>query len=385
MKILHVVSGLDKSGGGTSEVIPRLALEQHKLGHDVTIAALNRQQISCSAYAAVSAGVAYEDKATKSFLFPKALGFSFDFKGRVEPLVRASDIIHLHGHWMYPPWCAGWLAQKYSKPYVMMPHGFLSPERLNISRLKKQIVGWLIEKPLLREAKAVVATSQSEAEGLRAYGVANQVYVMPIGLDLDEIDSGKRNNELLAQLGCDPSKKHLLYFSRITPIKGLDLLAEAWRNVNNQEWQLLIVGPDDRGYSREVRRIYADCISDGSVVVHDAVFGRDKFDLLKSVDAFVLPTRSENWSIAVAEAMAAKLPVVCTKGAPWGCISSVNAGCWVDVSAEGVANGVNTIFSMSAGDRAYAGRNGRRWVEENLDWRKIAGNMVDFYFQVCGR
>lgn len=382
MKILHVISSVRKSAGGTSEVVPRLAMEQCKLGHDVTVTGL-RSDISDAMRLAISSGVAYEGNSIASSILPRALGFSIGFKKNIFPLVKESDIVHLHGLWMYPPWCAGWLARKLHKPYVMMPHGFLEPERLKISKWKKSIFGKCIERPLLQNADAIVATSKSEEIGIRAYGLKNQVYIMPIGLDTTAIDSGKRNEELLNRLGCDPKKKQILYFSRITPIKGLDLLAQAWGNIQHDGWQLLIVGPDDRGYANEVRGFFADGIVQGSVILHDAIFGQEKYDLLRSVDAFVLPTRSENWSIAVAEALAAGLPTVCTKGAPWQCINDVGAGFWVDVSVDGVADGLSRLMGVNDRQRFEMGARGRRWIDANLKWSEIARNMVAYYNQIC--
>lgn len=382
MKILHVVSSVNKSGGGTSEVVPRLAMEQCKLGHDVSLTTIV-SNMSDAMKDAISAGVRYFGESKVSWFSPDTLGVSLEFKRTLMPIISDVDMVHLHGLWTYPPWCAGWLAKKLRKPYVMMPHGFLEPERLKISRWKKRIVGYCIEKPLLRNANAIIATSPSEEDGIRAYGLSNPVYIMPIGLDTRAIDQGVRNDELLGRLGCDTTKKHILYFSRITPIKGLDLLAEAWGKINHTGWQLLIVGPDDRGYAAEVQRMCAAQITQGSVVMHGPVYGQDKYDLLKSVEAFVLPTRSENWSIAVAEALAAGLPVVCTKGAPWQCINDVNAGCWVDISPDGVAEGLRRIMALDDQKRGDMGINGRRWVEDNLRWDVIAHNMIEFYKKVC--
>lgn len=380
MKILHVITSVYKEGGGTSEVVPRLCKALSDIGHDVSLTTAHIGEISNEAQKAIDAGVQYV--ACPRLKFDSRLALSPVFAREIKRLVANADIVHLHGLWMYPQWAAGWTAQKLGKPYVMMPHGFLDPERLKISKVKKRIVGGLIERPLLRKANGIVATSQSEAVGIRAYGVDRPMHIMPIGIDCEKFDSGRRNEGLMNRLGLDLRKKHLLYFSRITPIKGLDMLAEAWGRIDRKDWQLVIVGPDDRGYSNVVSALYADSIAEGSVVIHGAVFGQDKYDLLKSVDAFVLPTRSENWSIAVAEAMTAGLPVVCTKGAPWSCLNDYRAGFWVDISAEAIRYGVQSIIDMDEQTRRDIGGNGRKWVAANLNWGEIAANMVDFYKEI---
>lgn len=379
MKILHVVSSVDKWCGGTSEVVPRLARAQKELGgHEVTIAAIGIPGLSKQAERAFAAGVI--DRAIyKISGWPRALAYSSALTKDLVDLVAKHDIVHLHGLWMAPPWQAAREARKQGKPYVMMPHGFLEPERLKISKWKKRIVGALIERKNLEKASGLVATAQSEVEGFKAYGLDRPTHIMPIGLDLEPIDSGKRNDDLLTRIGCNLNKKHILYFSRITPIKGLDMLCEAWSKVYHKDWQLLIVGPDDRGYTEEMKRLYAKHVEDGSVVFHGPVFGQDKFDLLKSIDAFMLPTRNENWSIAVAEALGAGLPVVCTKGAPWSCIDEVGAGKWTDICIEGIAAGLEFVMNADDETRKVMGSNGRKWVEDNLQWPKIAADVIKFY------
>lgn len=377
MKILHVVSSVWRGGGGTSEVVSRLCRALKEGGHDVTLAAMRNPNLSDAASAAIATGVDY--KAFPRIKRPQSLAISPVFSREVKRLVSDADVIHLHGCWMYPPWVAGWAAQKEGKPYLMMPHGSLNPEALRTSRWKKRIVGMMIERPLLRRADGIVATSEFEAEGIRAYGVNGRMHIMPIGLDTKAIDQGERSVGLLNRLGCNARKKQLLFLSRISPGKGLDMLADAWRRINHVGWQLHIVGPDDRGYADVVKEIYKEYIVDGSVVVSGPIYGNDKFDLLKSADAFVLPTRSENWSIAVAEAMAAKLPVVCTKGAPWDCIERVNAGKWVDISSDGIAMGLERIMNLTDDERHSMGEHGRMWVEQNLNWDIIVKNLVAFY------
>ena len=381
MKILHVISSVWRRSGGTSEVVPRLCRALREIGNEVSLVTTYSGEVSDEAKNAIDAGVQYIEYPRLRFVYHLAI--SPVFAREISRLVANADIVHLHGLWMYPPWAAGWAAQRQRKPYVMMPHGFLEPERLKISKFKKRIVGTLIERPLLRKANGIVATSDSEATGIKAYGINKPMHIMPIGIDCEMFDAGKRNEVLMASLGLDLRKRHLLYFSRITPIKGLDLLAEAWGNVNRKDWQLVIVGPDDRGYSKVVSSLYTNFIAEGSVVIHGPVFGQDKYDLLKSVDAFVLPTRSENWSIAVAEAMTAGLPVVCTKGAPWSCLDEYGAGFWVDISADAISAGVQRIIDMNDQSRHEMGAAGRRWVEGNLSWNNIANNMAGFYSQFC--
>lgn len=366
MKILHVISSLYIKGGGTSEMVPRLARAQKELGYEVTIAAYTVGDISLTAKEAFDIGVVNETNHHKC-KFLSAIGLSSDLSRSLKRLIAEADVVQLHGLWMYPCWAAAWEAQRQGRPYFVMPHGFLSPERLKISKWKKRIIGWLIEKPILKRATGVIATAAAEVRGIRAYGYQGPIHIMPIGIDIDKFMMKDAGNKIV---------KTLLFLSRITPIKGLDMLAEAWSRVAPKDWKLLVVGPDDRGYTEEIKKVYAAKCAADSFEFRGPCYGEEKKRLLASADAFVLPTRSENWGIAVAEAMASGLPVLCTKGAPWGCINEAHSGWWCEISVDGIEGALRELISTEDDELARMGINGRRWVSDNLNWGKIASKLV---------
>lgn len=379
MKILHISADVHKSGGGTSEVIPRMCRALKEGGHDVTLAVIKSQEISDTAHDAIAAGVgfvAYEAVLRRDpFLFSPAMR-----KGLKE-LVSRADIVHLHGLWQAPLWYGAWECLRQGKPYVVMPHGFLEPERLKKSRWIKRIVGSLIELPNLNRANAVIATAESEKAGIAEFGVTVPIEVVPLGLDTGKIDAAHRDEGLIRRLGLDSAKRTLLYFSRLTPIKGLDMLADAWSSLGpvRDGWQLLIAGPDDRGYAETVKAYYRERVKDGSVVFSGPIYGADKYTLLKSVDAFVLPTRSENWSIAVQEALAAGLPTVCTKGAPWQIIERYGAGKWVDINADAIKAGLIEVLSATPDSFVQMSAAGKRLIADNFGWQTISERLADTY------
>lgn len=141
-------------------------------------------------------------------------------------------------------------------------------------------------------------------------------------------------------------------------------------------WKLVIVGSDDRGYAGEIEKVFAAKCPKGSYEFRGPAYGEEKTGLLASADAFVLPTRNENWGIAVAEAMASGLPVICTKGAPWSCLETERAGWWTDVSAEGLEKALRELLATDDDVLHAMGARGRAWVEKNLDWSVIGAQML---------
>lgn len=380
MRILHVIAGLNENAGGTSEFVARICEELVLQGHSASILTLEDGKPASAVLRAADLGVA----VTFCRIFAnrwRTLSYSIEFARKIRTAVRMSDVIHLHGLWQWPCWKAAREAIRQRKPFIMQPHGFLEPERLKKSPIKKMIIGFLFERPHLSAAKRVIATAESEKKSIISYGVKTPIEIVPIGIDTSSIDKGCYDEKLLQRLGVPKGKKVLLYLSRLAPIKGLDMLAEAWLRLRrtHKNWHLLIVGADTQGYSEVIKSYYGQKITDGSVSLPGPVYGQDKFNLLKSVDVFVLPTRSENFSIAVQEALAAGLPVVCTKGAPWQKIEEVGAGRWVDISVEGIANGLNELMDMKDRERIKMGENGASFIRAEFKWPEIGAKLLSIY------
>ena len=373
MRILHVVPTMKRAGGGPSESVPMTAMAQLAACAQVGIAFLDEGERSLMVGRAEAAGVVlHAFKGGQPWY--NRIGFSIDLLLNLRRIASVYDVLVIHANWLFPVWWAAHVARKLGKPYYMMPRGSFAPERLRISAWKKKLVGWL-DRHYARHAAAVWATAESEAEGVRKYVPGVRTAVFPIGLDWEKYKVERKGGG---------GQRTLLFFSRISPIKGLDLLAEAWGRIqsNNQTnpnqtiWKLLIAGPDDRGYTEEIKKVFAAKCPAGSYEFRGPAYGEEKLRLLASADAFVLPTRNENWGNAVAEAMASGLPVVCTKGAPWECLETERAGRWVDISAEGIQKGIEDILALSDEERQAMGERGRKWVRENLDWTAIAKKMI---------
>lgn len=387
MRVLHVISGLRKDGGGTSEFVPQLCKALMDAGESVRIVTgrTSCADLADSAINAIKHGV--DIRLCSRYNIP---GLSFlrvtrEFHKELEDAVRWADVVHVHGHWQDPAWHAMRLSIKYRKPYLVQSHGFLNSERLKISKWKKRIISAVLEKRFLNQSAASIATSESERDNLVKFGVNVPIHIVPIGIDTADIDAADVNWSLLENIGLNPQKKTLLFLSRISPIKGLDMLANVWSKVHCKfkDWQLLIAGSDDRGYAATVKEMFRTKSEGNSVVFSGPIYGRNKVKLLRSVNAFVLPTRNENWGIAVQEALAAGLPVICTKGAPWSCLEGGDSwgrcGWWVDASEDGILYGISKCFSCTDEERQSIGREGREYIKRSHTWQSVAEKQIMLY------
>jgi poly(glycerol-phosphate) alpha-glucosyltransferase len=181
----------------------------------------------------------------------------------------------------------------------------------------------------------------------------------------------------------------LLYLGRLHPKKNLANLLRAWATVKksgkgHESWHLAIVGWEERGYLKLLKRLAFELEVGDSVTFAGPVYGRAKHETLCSADAFILPSTSEGLPMAVLEAWAYKLPVAMTKecNLPEG--FQRGAAIEVGTSAGRIAEGIRELEALTdvaLRDMAMAGR---RLVEERFSWSEVAQEMAKVYRWVVG-
>jgi glycosyltransferase involved in cell wall biosynthesis len=164
MKILHIIAGLP-CAGGMSELVPLLASEQCRLGHDVTVATVGCVG-AVTVRQAQRAGVRMVSYRS---CWPNFLYYSLEMHRKLGALVKTADRVHVHGCWTFPVWWGCHSALKHHIPYIRSPHGCLERERLKLSSWKKRLAGLFFERRYFARAAVIHATAESEAEGIREY------------------------------------------------------------------------------------------------------------------------------------------------------------------------------------------------------------------------
>lgn len=211
-------------------------------------------------------------------------------------------------------------------------------------------IGWrrrLLNRLTTACADAVLSISRHAAREMSDQWGVNRakLHVIPDGVDVrlfsPDGDEGRRAG-VRGSLGISNDAHVAICVANLLPIKAIDLLLKAWRQVAmaDRSARLLIVGegplkPELLAMTHELR-----CESS----VHFLGRREDVPDLLRASDLFVLSSRYEGTSNAVQEAMASGLPVVATDvGGMRDLIESGKTG-WL-VPAGGVQSLAEQILS----------------------------------------
>ena len=369
MKVIHTIPSIVNKLNGPSYSVTRLCEALKVQGCNVTLASLSANKDF------------HETDYIKYFsrgVLPDRLGSSPELKHwlDIEAGNQAIDLLHNHSLWMMPNVYPGWVAKKYHLPLVTSPRGTLSPRAMN-SGLKylKKIFWSLVQKPALIHTTCFHATSMAEYGDIRAQGFTQPVALIPNGIDIPLYEKLSKGEV-----------KTVLFLGRIHPIKGLDMLLPAWRALQDRHpgWKLRIVGPDHRGYLRQMK-VLAGELNLSRVEFVGPVAGAEKAKELAKADLFVLPSYSENFAISVAEALAAGLPAIVTRGAPWDGLVTHHAGWHIDIDTQALISALDQAMGAPRAELPQMGLRGRQWMGAEFAWEKIAGQMTETYAWLLGR
>lgn len=368
---IHVVGDLHPRSGGTSRAVVELTntlaespgvsvtlLFQTLLG-DVSLPSGPLVQ-------RIEATVRSRWEAMSGLPLRKALGDSIA-KG-------APSIIHVHGLWLPLDHWAAAAARRWRTKLVIQPHGMLEPWSLHHGALKKRAAMMLYQRRDLRAADLLVGSTETECGSFRRLGLTNPVAVVPNGVQMDSI-----SDDTASHIRDDASHmRTALFLSRLHPKKGLPNLIRAWARVAPQGWQLLIAGPDEGGHLQDVQ-VMISRLGLGQCVryvgeVHDAAKSR----IYRSADLFVLPTHSENFGIAVVEALAHGVPVITTRAAPWRELETHRCGWWIEVGEEPLVRALQEAMAASDDVRRQMGARGKA-LAQRYDWKAVSRQLAETY------
>jgi glycosyltransferase involved in cell wall biosynthesis len=219
-----------------------------------------------------------------------------------------------------------------------------------------------LEKAALALARQIVVTSSTTAETL-----AKDFGVLPAKVTVAE--PGTNPTPRAAGGGTQP---HILTVGSVVARKAHDVLVRALSGLRDQPWRLTIAGATDRDPAalEALHAAMRETGLTGRITLTGPLPEDGLARLYAEADIFVLPSLYEGYGMALAEALAAGLPIVCTTGGaaartvPDTAAFKVPPG---DASALGVALGrllADSALRRRMADAAWvAGQALPRWED----------------------
>jgi glycosyltransferase involved in cell wall biosynthesis len=285
---------------------------------------------------------------------------------RMNAMIRWADIVHITYLFSTSSLVSLAIANLANRAVVLSPRGALQPYGLNRRPMAKRM--WMTACRAVKPQRlALHVTSEKEKSDAAEVWPDIPCYMVANGVEsAAEVRHHSRAGKL-----------KVLFIGRLHPVKGLENLIEACETVPQVD--LTIAGIGDDEYVRTLRqRVERSVIKDRAHFTGEAV-GADKERVFSEADVVVLPSHSENFGLAVAEALVRGVPVIASRGTPWAKVEQIGCGLHVDNDPQSLSSALKRIQQMPLDQM---GGRGRTWMQADYTWEAQAKRMMTVYREV---
>lgn len=390
MKVLHVIPSVSSAHGGPSRAMALMERALCPLGVTVDVATTDDDgpghRLPPESVVAAHAKLSGRQGDTAAYhVFSKQTEFY-----KVSPRLgswlmshaRDYDLVHIHALFSYSSWAAARAARKAGVPYIVRPLGTLNRYGVEERRpwLKQASLRW-IEGPYLRRAAAVHFTATAEQKQAEILGIPMRSVVLPLAV---EAEGAPDSATLLAQYPELANKRIVLFLSRLDPVKNIEALLKAMAAISIEFSDvILVVAGDGRAdYVAKLKRFAEQQGLAGRVLWTGHLSGSLKASILNAAKAFVLPSFSENFGIAAAEALLNGLPCVLSYGVAIAAeVEAAGAGLAIEPTAAATVVALRHYLSNEDA-RVSAGIAAQNLAESRFSIRAMGEGLLRLYQDV---
>ncbi|MFB6212834.1 MAG: glycosyltransferase [Candidatus Magasanikbacteria bacterium] len=316
------------------------------------------------------------------YFFPRRWEYSRDMHLNLKENISKFDLVHITSTFLTVSTLGAYYANQHNIPYVISLRGNFMSHIDQKNSWGKKIYSKLIESYALKHAKALHTTVELEKEQyLNRSLPKNDFVTIPNGLDLDELDKNVEDGSFRDKHNIDANRPIVLFLSRIDWKKGLDTLIPAMKKVIDEipDCLLVIAGSGDDQHTKEMKDLVREQNLEDNVYFAGWVEGKQKTAAFKDADLFALSSYSENFGMAVVEAMYYKLPVLITPEVGVSKeVQRAQAGKIIKKDEEEFGKKIIELLEDKE-QRNEMGRNGKRLVDKKFAMSEIADQWQEAY------
>ena len=282
------------------------------------------------------------------------------------------DLIQIQSMWELPYHKVMVEARRLGIPYIVTPRGMLDPWSLSQKAWKKKLAWWIYQRKDVQKAACVFTTARMEADYVSNLGITTRKAIIPNGIETDAYP---------CKTSVDVVKKQVLFLSRLHIKKGIEILFDAWKRIHPDysDWQLLVVGNGESGYIHSLEDKIGSLGLKDSITMLPPVFGNEKIRLYQESALFCLPSFSENFGMAIAEAMSCGTPVITTTNCPWSVLNETNTGWCIDLSVDNLERALRAALTLNPTELYAMGQKASKLIYDNFDYRSVTRKTLTLY------
>jgi glycosyltransferase involved in cell wall biosynthesis len=281
---------------------------------------------------------------------------------------RQDTIVHLHFGQAFVSEIV-WLASRIKRfRYIMHVH--CHPVQSGPMGRLLPLYKRLLFRREIQSAEAVVVLNSHHRGIVRSdYGYAGRLLVMFNGIDGSFFEAMRNPAET--------GPLRLLFVGRLTPGKNLDILLEALSETDH-DITLDVIGDGECRHRLEA-------IMRDKGLKNARLHGRLTRDEIKEFyatsNALILPSSYEAQPLVLLEAMAARVPIIVTKGI--GIELDARTAILIEPTVEGITDGIENFLAMPADARELLTDVAFERAEERR-WNRLVYSYIQLYEEVAG-
>jgi glycosyltransferase involved in cell wall biosynthesis len=384
MKILHAFDFFSPHGGGTIDLLYKLAKAQAQNGYEVSLFTSDYKLDQ-----------AYLDTIpeVKIHLFHCISPlFGFYIMSGVAKYTKAHlkeyDIIHFHCFRSYQNIVLHRYAKKYKIPYVLDSHGSLP--RTHGKKDLKYLLKWAFDifwgNRILKDASRDIAESQVGVDEYKAFGIKeDKIPVIGPPLDTSEFSHLPPKGLFMQKYNLQ-DKQIVMFLGRINWIKGIDFLVESFALLakTRNDIALVIVGNDD-GYKATLDEMINKLGIKDKVLFVGFLGGEEKLSALEDASVVIQPSRYEQGIRVPFEAILCNTPVIVSKHmGPGEVIAKADGGYLVEYGNQNQLRDMIEYILINPAEALQKTKKGQQYVEDNFSLKKGSEKYVDLYREILG-
>jgi len=296
---------------------------------------------------------------------------------RLRQLVQQADVIHVLGYWNVLSAAICFLAHHAGKPYALSAAGEFAA--LEAPRPDQRVFHALLGKRMVAHASSIIAITTLERKQIvRQLGVEPE-RVTVISNGVEEAPASAEPDRVF------PRGHFILFMGRLAPIKGPDLLLEAFAALKRQDPNLMLVfAGSDFGMRAILEKRVHELGLDSRVLFTGFADEHQRWVGYRRATLLAVPSRSEAMSLVALEAGAAGTPVLLTDQCGFNDVQTFGGGRVVTADVEGLRDGLQDMLADGA-DLVGMGQKLRNFVLASYAWPTVAKQLSEHLSQLRPR
>ncbi|WP_299127946.1 glycosyltransferase [uncultured Winogradskyella sp.] len=363
MRIIHIVEDYSITSGGIRTVVKSL-----------------HEQLLLHKYNSLVVTPFFEEKDEGIVAIPMKKKNPWVYSSKLDSILRklhnesSIDVIHIHGVWMHPQYYASKFAYKNNISFVISFHGMYEPWLWKSGNLKKRLYSRFLTNKYFSKAKVIHSITNSETSNLsKTFKEA----------DIIEIPNLIRFRNLKS-VGSEKDKSnYILFLGRLDPIKGIDLLIDAFHRISKNDDLLLKIAGPINSYKEKLQNQVEQLSLENKVEFLGLVKGIEKQKLFENALALVAPSYSEVIGMVNLESALFGTVVITTHATGLSKDWSKNGGFLINPNIDEIAKALQKVLSWDNSTLKEKESQLKQFVRKNYSWEERFIDWENLYKHVC--